>query len=137
MPQNYRSGPHQERRYFDFCSAPLPQFQCRQAKQGEDYRENPKPNDDGVFFPTGQFEMVMKRGHDENPPARRFETDYLQNHRDRFNHENAAHYGQEQFLLTADRDDAHHAANGERSRIPHKDFRRMTVEPEEPEARTN
>ena len=91
MPQNYRSGPHQERRYFDFCSAPLPQFQCRQAKQGEDYRENPKPNDDDVFFPTSQFEMVMKGGHDENPPARRFETDHLQNHRDRFNDENAAH----------------------------------------------
>ena len=81
--------------------------------------------------------MVMKGGHDENPPARRFETDHLQNHRDRFNNENAAHDDQEHLLFTADCDDADHAADGERASVPHENFGRVTVKPEKAETRAD
>src|SRR5207248_9967976 len=73
----------------------LPQFQCRKTEQRKDDREDPKPHDDRIFLPAGQLEVMMKRRHDENPLAREFETHHLQNHRDGFDHENAAYHNED------------------------------------------
>ena len=66
--------------------------------------------------------------------AGQFEAQHLQNDRDGFDHENAAHDHEEQFLFTTNRDDADHAADRERAGVAHENFRRMTVEPEKAEA---
>jgi hypothetical protein len=120
-----------------FVTQFLPQFQGRQTQQRADDRENPKSNDDRVFLPTSQLEMVMKRGHDENSSARQLEAEHLQNYRDRFEHENATHDYQEQFLFTTNSDYANHAADRERSGIAHENLGRVTVEPEKAKTRTN
>src|SRR4029077_6306373 len=93
--------------------------------------------DDGVFFPTDQFEMMMNRRHGKDAAAGQFKTQHLQNHRDRFDHENTAHHHQEQFLLTTDRDHTDHAADGERSGIAHKNFCRIAVKPKKSKAGAN
>jgi hypothetical protein len=81
--------------------------------------------------------MVMERGHDENPAARHFETDHLQNHRHGFDHKDAAHDDQKKFLLATDCDDAKHAADGERSGVPHENLGGVTVEPEKAKTGAN
>ena len=80
---------------------------------------------------------MMKRRHDENPLAREFETHHLQNHRDGFDHENAAYHNEQQLLLATDRHDANRAADRERPGIAHENFRWKTIEPEEAQTRTD
>src|SRR5947207_14931673 len=77
--------------------------------------------------------MVMKRRHRENPFAGELETQHLENHRDRFDHKNAADDDEKQFLFATDRDDADQAADCERAGVAHKNFGRMTIEPEKTE----
>src|SRR5206468_1495896 len=87
-----------------------------QTQQGEDNRENPEPDDHGVFLPASQFEMVMQWGHDKNPATGRFEADHLENDRERFDDENAAHHNQEQFLFTTNGNYSKHPADHERKK---------------------
>jgi hypothetical protein len=95
-----------------FVTQFLPQLQRRQAEQGENSRKNPKPDDDRVFLPTHQFEVMMKRRHREDPPAGKFEAQNLEDDRDRFDDEDAANNHQQQFLFAADRYDANQSADG-------------------------
>src|SRR5688572_15020786 len=44
----------------------LSELESRQAEQGKYGRQNPEPDDDGIFLPTAQFEMMMERRHREN-----------------------------------------------------------------------
>src|SRR5205814_1254638 len=80
---------------------------------------------------------MMKWRHYENPLAREFETHHLQNHRDGFDHENAAYHNEEQLLLATNRHDTNRAAERERPGIAHENFRWKTIEPEEAQTRTD
>ena len=131
----FHSNPLPEPRHFDFCSARFylnfSVARPSKAKMAERIQNRTMT----VFsFQPDQFEMMMDRRHGENAAAGQFETEHLQNDRDRFDDENAADDGEEQLLFTADRDHADHAADGERAGVAHENFRRMTIEPEKAEA---
>src|SRR4029077_5053840 len=120
---------------FDFCSALfLSQLQGRQAEQSENSRENPKPDDDSVFLPANQLEMMVNGRHGEDAAASQFETEDLQDHRDRFDDENAAYHNQQQFLLTTNGHYADHATDRERPCVAHENLGRMTIEPQKSKA---
>src|SRR5271157_6484108 len=82
-----------------FRARPSPQFQRRQREQREHQRRNPEAHDHLALAPTQQFKMVMDRRHAENSLAAQFERTHLQNHRERFDHENSADEEQQHFLL--------------------------------------
>src|ERR1044071_7710473 len=77
--------------------------------------------------------MVMERRHRENTLPGQAETQHLENYGNRFEHEDAADHGEQQLLFATDRDHANQAANRQRAGIAHDHFRRVTIEPEEPE----
>ena len=76
---------------------------------------------------------MMNRRHGEKPSAGQFETQDLEDDRDRFDHENPADDGEKQLLFAANRDDPNHAADGERAGVAHENFGRMAVEPKKAE----
>src|SRR6185312_7314629 len=108
-----RSIPRPAQRYFYFGNAGSSQFQRRQSEHGENSRQNPKPNDDGVLLPADQLEMVMKGRHRENAAPGQLKTQHLHNDRDRFEDEDTAHNSQEKFLLTTNGDNADHPTDRE------------------------
>src|ERR1700682_3457616 len=112
----------------------LPQFQRRQGKQREDQRRDPEPHDNFRFAPSSQLEMMMQRGHAENTLPCQAERRHLQNHRKRFQHENAANKKQENFLLDGDRHHPDGPAERERSDVPHEYFRWSSVDTETSES---
>src|SRR5881227_1380347 len=75
--------------------------------------------------------MMMKGRHRENAAAGQLKTQHLHDDRDRFQDENTTDDGEEKFLLTTNGDDADHSADGKRAGVPHENFGRMTIEPEE------
>ena len=87
----------------------LAEFQGGDPKQSEHDSHDPEPYGHRVFLPPREFEMVVQRGHLENPFARELETRNLQDHREGFSHEYTAHDRQEQFLFAADGEDAEEA----------------------------
>src|SRR5204863_9672194 len=89
------------------------------------------------FFPAGQLEMMVKRKHHEKSFTRELETHHLQNHRDGFDDEDSADHPQKQLLFAANRDDAHHAADGYRPGVTHQNFSWATVKPEKTQARAD
>src|SRR6267143_1084726 len=116
---------------------PLPQLQRRQRKQRKNQRGDPKPHDHFRFAPTEQFEMVMDGRHPENALAAQLERAHLQNHRNGFQHKNAANEEQQNLLLDDDRDHAERPAQRERPHISHENLRGMRVVPEKAERRAN
>src|ERR1700732_4564242 len=79
-------------------SPPLPQFQRRQRKQRQHQSRNPEPCNDLRFRPAQRFEVMMQWSHFENAfAAAQLEAAHLQNHRDRFQNENAADEQQQHF----------------------------------------
>jgi hypothetical protein len=79
----------------------------------------------------------MQRRHLEDTLARQLERGHLDDHRHRFEHEDAADDRQQQFLLDEDRDRAERAAERQRSHIAHEDVGGIGVVPEEAQARAH
>src|SRR5256885_15680317 len=94
-----RSVPRRAQRYFYFGNAGSSQFQRRQSEECENGGQNSKPNNDGVFLPTYQLEMVMKGRHRENAAPGQFENQNLHVERDRLEDEKTAENSEEKFLL--------------------------------------
>src|SRR6266849_3853958 len=111
-------------------NASLPQLQRRQRKQRKNQRGDPKPHDHFRFAPTQQFEMVMDGRHAEDALTAQLERAHLQNHRNGFQHKNAANEEQQNLLLDDYSDHAERPAQRERTHISHENFRRMRVVPE-------
>src|ERR1700720_3384823 len=126
-----RSVPRPAQRYFYFGNAGSSQLQRRQSEQGKNGGQNPKPNDDGILLPADQLEMMMKGRHRENAAPGQLKTQDLHDDRDRFENENTTDNGEKKFLPTTNGDDADHPTDGERAGVPHENFGRVTIEPEE------
>src|SRR5437879_2010979 len=77
--------------------------------------------------------MVMERRHRKNAFAGEFETQNLENNRDRFDYENAADNDEKQFLFAADCHHADQSADRERAGIAHENFGGVTIKPEKSE----
>src|ERR1700730_13976624 len=100
-------------------SASLPQLQRRQREQRKNQRGDPKSHDHFRFAPTEQFEMVMDGRHSKNALAAQLERAHLQNHRNGFQHKNAANEEQQNLLLDDDRNHAERPAQRKRPHIAH------------------
>src|SRR5207244_1981519 len=123
----------QYRNVFALIFHQLPQLQCRQSEEGEDDRQNPEPDNHRIFFPAAQFEMMMEWRHRENTLAGQSKAQDLEDHGNRFEHENTTHDRKKQFLFAADRNDSDHSADRERPRVTHDNSRGMTIEPKKAE----
>ena len=77
---------------------------------------------------------MMDRRHLEDALAGELERHHLHDHRNRFQHEQAADDGEHDLVLGRDRHGADHAAERERAGVAHEDRRRRRVEPQEAEA---
>src|SRR5579863_7109425 len=73
--------------------------------------------------------MVMDGGHFEDAFLAQLVRPDLQDHRERFEHEDAADERQKQLLLDDDGDGADRAAQGQGSYVAHEDFGWMRVVP--------
>ncbi len=78
--------------------------------------------------------MVMQRRHLENPLFAQFVRAHLQNHRQGFQHENAADKRQQQLLLDRDRHRPDRPAQRERPHVAHEHLRRVRVVPKKADA---
>ena len=76
-----------------------PQFQSRQRKQRKHQRRDPKSHDDFRFAPADQLKMMMQRRHAKHALPGQLERAHLNDHGERFQHENAADRKQQNFLL--------------------------------------
>src|SRR5438105_6957237 len=132
-----RSVPRRAQRYFYFGNAGSSQFQRRQSEECENGGQNPKPNNDGVLLPADQLEMVMKGRHRENAAPGQLKTQHLHDDRDRFEDKNTADDSEEKFLFTTNGDDTDHSTDSERAGVPHENFGRVTIKPEETKAGTD
>src|SRR5438067_9162499 len=81
--------------------------------------------------------MVMKGRHRENAAPGQLKAQHLHDDRDRFEDENTAHNSEETVLLTTNGDNADHPTDGERAGVSHENFGRVTIKPEETQARTD
>ena len=81
--------------------------------------------------------MVVNRRHTEDALAAQLERTDLQDNRQGFHDENAAHNHQQEFLAQQYGDNAQRAAERQRTDIAHKDLRRVGVEPQETQARAD
>ena len=78
---------------------------------------------------------MVDRRHLEDALPRQLERRHLHDHRHRLQHEQAADDRQHDLVLHRDRDRAEHAAERQRTGVPHEDRGRRRVEPEKAEAR--
>src|SRR5271168_1111714 len=113
---------------------PLPQLQGRQPGKREHDRNDPEADHDLRLGPAELLEMMVDRRHAEHPLAGELERHHLDDHRDGFEHEQAADDGEHDLVLGGDRDRADHAAERQRAGIAHEDRSRRRVEPEKAEA---
>src|SRR5688572_31956970 len=113
------------------------ELESRQSEQRENGRQDPEPDDHGVFLPAAQFEMMMQRRHREDAFAGQPEAEHLEDDRGCFEDEDAAHDREQQLLFATNSDDANHAADGQRAGVAHDHFRGMVVEPEKAQARSD
>src|SRR5207244_2915663 len=95
------------------ASTPSPQLQRRQAEQRKDDGHDQEAGDDLWLAPPDQLEVMVNRRHLEHALARELEGRDLDDHRERFDDEDAADNRQEQLLLDEDRDRAERAAQRE------------------------
>ena len=80
---------------------------------------------------------MVKRRNEEDPLAAQFERPDLEDHRDRLENENASDNNKEQFLLEHHRQKTEGSSERQSTGVPHEDLRRMAVEPQKPEPRTD
>lgn len=112
----------------------LAEFEGSKAEEGEEEGHDPEADDDSVFFPAAELEVVVERGHAEDAFAGELEAGDLKDDREGFCDEDAADDDEEDFLFGCDGDDAEEAADGEGAGIAHKDAGGVAVPPEEAEA---
>src|SRR5579862_1528337 len=122
------------RAYLPFLRSTLrtcfsPELQCGEARDRENRGDNPEPDHDGRLLPPFLFEMVVQRRHAKNPPTGQLYSYYLYDHRDRFEHEQAADNGQHQFVLGHHADRTERTADRQRPGVAHKDHRRRRIKP--------
>jgi hypothetical protein len=99
--------------------------------------DNPKPHDHLGFHPSLQFEMVMERGHLENPPFPELKGDHLHDDGDGFHYEYPAYDNQGDLVFRHQGQRSQGGSEGKGTRVPHEDLRWIGVKPEEPQARAN
>src|SRR5260370_24622215 len=115
----------------------LTQLQRGQREKRKDQGQDPETDDDLGFRPAHQLKVMMNGRHAEDAlPAQLVRPD-LKDHRNGFDHEDAADKRQQQLLLDDHGHGSDGAAEGERSYVAHKDLRRMRVVPEKTEAGAN
>src|ERR1035441_1392633 len=107
------------------------QLQSGQREQRHHQPGDPEARDDLRFRPPQRLEMMVQRGHLENPFAAQLVAAHLEDDGKRLQHVNAADEYQQHLLLDEHRDHRHGAAQPEGSHIAHEDFRRVRVVPEE------
>src|SRR3954465_3136290 len=100
-------------------------------------RDDPEAQDDLRLRPPEDLEVVVDRGHQEDPLSERLEREDLQQHAQRLEHEDAAEDDQELLGLRHHREAGDRAAQPERARVAHEDGRRERVEPQETDARAD
>src|SRR3954471_12616769 len=77
---------------------PLPQLQGGEAQQGQHDRDDPEADHDGRLRPAELLEVVVDRGHQEDPAARAFEPGDLDHDAEQLGHEQAADDRQHELL---------------------------------------
>src|SRR4051812_4814200 len=110
-----------------------PQLQRGQAGQRQHHRDDPEADHDLRLGPAELLEMMMDRRHLEDALTGQLEGRDLHDHRDGFEHEQAADHRQHDLVLHRDRDRAKHAAERQRAGVAHEDRGRRRIEPEEAE----
>ena len=76
-----------------------PQLQGREAGKRQHHRDDPEPDHDLRLGPAQLLEMVMDRRHPEDTFAGELERYHLHDHRDGFEHEQAADHRQHDLVL--------------------------------------
>src|SRR3546814_10818521 len=75
-----------------------PDFQCRKAGKGKDDGDDPETDYDGGLRPAKLFEMMVDRRHPEYPLSGSLEEADLHDNRSRFQHEESAADGKDDFM---------------------------------------
>src|SRR5512144_25664 len=88
----------------------LLQLERAQAEQHQERAHDPEADDDLVFMPARELEMMVKRRHLEHAPPRQLERRDLDHHADRFGHEESADDDEQELALEQHRDDAERSA---------------------------
>src|SRR5215203_6883499 len=109
----------------------------KEAHRGEGSLGDPEPHHDLVLIPSQEFEVVVDRGHLEDPTPRELVDEYLHHDGDRLDHEETADDGEQKLGLGQHRRGGEHAAYRQRAGIPHKDLGGMGVVPEESHDRSD
>src|ERR1051326_8414519 len=115
----------------------LPQLQGRKREECKDQSKNPEADNDLGLRPASQLKVVMHRRHFEYSFFTGLVRSHLDDDRKRFKKKNPADEGQQKLLLDDYSHGADSTAQRQRAYIAHKDFRRMRVVPEEPDARSH
>src|SRR4051794_40492382 len=103
-------------------------LQGRQTDQRQDHRNDPKSNNDRRLGPALLLEMMVQRGHEEDPLAGALVPEDLNDDRHRLDDEQAADDHQYDLVLDRDRDGAQRAADGEAADVAHEYRGRGRVE---------
>src|SRR6266849_9665235 len=103
-----------------------------QTEQRKNDAHDHEPGDHLRLAPSAELEVVMERRHPEQTLASgRFEVADLQDHGERFEHEDAADDRQQQLLLDENRDNAERGTERQRSDVAHENLGGVRVVPEE------
>src|SRR4051794_4016987 len=100
-------------------------------------RDDPEAQDDLRLRPPEDLEVVVDRGHQEDPLAKRLEREHLKQDRQRLQHEDPAEHDQQLLGLRHHCEARDRPAEPERSGVAHEDRRRERVEPQEADARAD
>ena len=105
------------------------------AEDGEEEREHPEPEDDLVFMPSLEFEMVVDGGHGEDAFAvAQLVAAHLQDDGHGFHDEDAPDDDKEKLLRRADGSHAERSAQGQGAGVSHKYPGRVAIVPQEAQA---
>src|SRR5579863_7800645 len=126
-----RCGPFRRRRLWRLAGSS--EFERGEREEGHDQASDPEAGDDFRFLPAEGFEVMMQRGHFEDALAAELEAADLEDHREAFDHVDAADEEKKNFLFEKNRDDAEASAESERADVSHEDFGGMGVEPKKAE----
>src|SRR5215204_5941666 len=108
-----------------------------EAHRGEGGLGDPEPHHDLVLIPSQEFEVVVYRGHLEDPTPRELVDEDLHHDGDRLHHEETTDDGEQKLGLGQHRRGGEHAAYRQRARVAHEDLGWMGVVPEEPHDRSD
>src|SRR3954470_1498208 len=106
-----------------------------EADRGAHRGDDPEAQDDLRLRPPEDLEVVVDRGHQEDPLAERLEREDLQHHAGGLEHEDPAEDDQQLLGLRHHREARDRAAEAERAGVAHEDRRGERVEPQEADAR--